>query len=81
MQEAIGGDDEKYQFKMSMLALALFGVGEIVGCFFIGFIVDKCGSRTATIVNLINIAAMIGVTILFIIDFEFNYLAWLITTH
>lgn len=77
MQEAIGGDDDQYQFKMSMFALVLFGVGEIVGCFYIGFIVDRFGSRVATFCNLINIVAMIGVTIAFLIVFEFNYLAWL----
>jgi MFS family permease len=77
MQEAIGGTDIQYQFKMSMLALVLFGVGEIVGCFFIGMVVDKFGSKIATVVNLLNITAMIGVTIAFIIQFEFNYLAWI----
>jgi MFS family permease len=77
MVQAIGGNDSQYQFKMSMLALALFGVGEIVGCFYIGFVVDKFGSRVATICNLINIIAMIGTTVAFIIVFEFNYMAWI----
>lgn len=77
MQEAIGGNDVQYQFKMSMLALVLFGVGEIVGCFFIGMVVDKFGSKTATLVNLFNITTMIGVTVMFILQFEFNYLAWI----
>ena len=77
MQEAIGGEDVQYQFKMSMLALALFGVGEIIGCFYIGMIVDKFGSKVATICNLINITAMIGVTMAFLIEFQFNYLVWI----
>lgn len=77
MQQAIGGTDTQYQFKMSMLALTLFGVGEIVGCFYIGFIVDKFGSRVATICNLVNIVAMIGTSVAFLIVFEFNYLAWI----
>ena len=77
MSDAIGGDDDHKQFKLSMLAMVLFGVGEILGCFFIGFIVDRYGSKIATIFNLLIMLTMGLVTIAFIVVYEFNYLAFL----
>ena len=76
MQEAIGGNDLQYQFKMSMLAMVVFGLGEIIGCFYIGAIVDRFGSKTASVCNMLNIIMMTGSTVAFILVFEFNYLAW-----
>lgn len=67
MTGAIGGDDTKYQFKWSMLAMVGFGFGEIFGGFFIGYIVDRCGSKVAILCNLVIILAMFGVTFGFII--------------
>lgn len=49
-----------------MLAMVLFGVGEILGCFFIGHIVDKYGSRVATVFNIIIMLIMGALTILYI---------------
>lgn len=60
-----------------MLAMVLLGVGEILGCFFIGFIVDKLGSRTAIVCNLFCILLMIASTIVYIIIYKFNYMAWI----
>jgi len=60
------GKDDPEQFKQSMLAMVLFGVGEILGCFFIGFIVDRKGSKVATLFNLVIILIMGLVTIAFI---------------
>lgn len=77
LSRSVGGNNPQYQFKMAMLAMVLFGVGEILGCFYIGAIVDKYGSKTATVCNLVNILLMIGSTIAFILIFEFNYLAWI----
>ena len=62
---------------MSMLAMVGFGVGEIFGCFFIGVIVDKFGSKKATLLNLVNVVLMMASTILFIVEFKFNYMAWI----
>lgn len=70
------GKDEHDQFKLSMLAMVLFGVGEILGCFFIGFIVDRYGSKTATIFNLLIILIMGGVTLAFIFIYDFGALAF-----
>ena len=40
-----------------------FGVGEILGCFFIGFVVDKFGSRKAAWVNVTICFVMTVVTV------------------
>jgi hypothetical protein len=49
-----------------MLAMVGFGVGEVTGGFFIGFIVDKYGSKVAILCNLLIILVMTGVTLAFI---------------
>lgn len=76
MTATIGGDDH-YQFKWSMLAMVGFGFGEIFGGFIVGYVVDKWGSKNAILVNLVIIIAMFAVTIGFILDFQFNALAWI----
>jgi predicted MFS family arabinose efflux permease len=60
-----------------MLAMVLFGVGEILGCFYIGFIVDKWGSKMAIFHNMVIILIMGGMTFAFIAVYEFNALAFL----
>lgn len=70
------GRDEHNQFKLPMLAMVLFGVGEIIGCFYIGLIVDRYGSKVATIHNLFIILIMAGFTFAFIIVYKFNWLAF-----
>jgi MFS family permease len=55
-----------------MCAMALLGVGEVIGCFAIGYVVDKFGSKKAILCNLVLICLMMGSTITFIIMFEFN---------
>lgn len=57
--------------------MVLFGLGEVLGCFFIGAFIDKLGSKFAVFVNIIIILAMSGVTFGFIHVFEFNALAWI----
>jgi predicted MFS family arabinose efflux permease len=71
------GPDENYQFKWSMLAMVGFGVGEVFGGFFIGFIVDRYGTKTAILCNLVSILLMNGVTLAFIYQFKFNALPWI----
>ena len=68
MSDAISqyNDDEHYQYKMSMLAMVAFGIGEIIGCFFIGWVVDRYGSKVAVICNLVIIIIMGVFTIVFI---------------
>ena len=59
--------------------MVLFGVGELLGGFFIGFIVDRFGSKLAAIVNVVIILAMISTTITFLLIDEFSWLAFLMT--
>jgi MFS family permease len=59
-----------------MLAMVGFGFGEIFGCFFIGFIVDKFGSKVAAFLNVLIIILMTLITCAFIQVYEFNWLPW-----
>jgi predicted MFS family arabinose efflux permease len=49
-----------------MLAMVGFGVGEVFGGFFIGFIVDRWGTKLAIVCNLAIILLMNGITLAFI---------------
>lgn len=57
--------------------MTFLGVGEIFGCFFIGWIVDRFGSYAATKVNIVIMFVMSAVTVVFTIIYEFNYLAYI----
>jgi predicted MFS family arabinose efflux permease len=59
-----------------MLAMVLFGVGEVLGCFFIGFTVDRFGSKASVLFNLSIITLMFGTTFLYIWDYHFGWLAF-----
>jgi sugar phosphate permease len=58
-------------------AMILFGVGEILGCFFIGWIVDHYGSYRATIMNVVIMLVMGAFTVLYTVINKFNFLAFL----
>jgi len=60
-----------------MLAMVLFGLGEILGCFYIGIIVDRYGSKVAIFHNIAIMLTMGGLTFAFILVYRFNALAWL----
>jgi hypothetical protein len=49
-----------------MLAMVGFGLGEVLGGFFIGYIVDRSGTKIAILCNLFVILLMNGVTLGFI---------------
>jgi predicted MFS family arabinose efflux permease len=51
--------------------MVLFGVGEVVGCFIMGYVVDRFGSRVAGLGNLLNLA-ILSVLIFFWLS-EFRY--------
>lgn len=59
--------DETLKQKNSILALIPLGLGEIFGCFYIGFIVDKYGSRVASVANIINCFVMTLITLIYCI--------------
>ena len=48
--------DHHSQYKESMFAMVALGIGQILGSFYTGFIVDKCGSRIAAQQNCLNLA-------------------------
>lgn len=75
MQKTIGGSDEE-QFEKSNYAMIMFGLGEILGCFFIGYIVDKYGSRPATFVNIAIMSIMTLVTLAYCFQYEYGFLAY-----
>jgi predicted MFS family arabinose efflux permease len=57
--------------------MIMFGIGELLGCFFIGYIVDKFGSRPATYVNIVIMGSMGAITVLYCLRYEFGVLAYL----
>jgi predicted MFS family arabinose efflux permease len=60
-----------------MLAMSVFGGGEVLGCFFIGYIIDTYGSKKTVIANLILITFTTILTFSFLGMWEFNVLAYL----
>ena len=60
-----------------MMAMVVFGIGEIIGCFLIGYIVDKYGSRVASFMNTALILSAIVTTLFFLHNEEFGNLAYL----
>ena len=58
-------------------AMILFGAGEILGCFFIGAIVDRYGSYRASIANVCIMFVMGLITVIYAIVNKFNFLAFL----
>jgi sugar phosphate permease len=45
-----------------------FGVGEVLGCFFIGFVIDKIGSKKSSWVNVGICIIMTVVTIIYVVN-------------
>ena len=56
--------------------MVAFGVGEVLGCFFIGSIVDRFGSRKTCFVNIGICVSMTTVTLIFIGINEYSALAY-----
>ncbi len=57
--------------------MILFGLGQVLGCFFIGWIVDHMGSYKATLAN-IGIMVLMGIfTVIYAIVNSFNALAFI----
>lgn len=69
--------DEQDKFKKSMAAMILFGVGEILGCFFIGLVVDKLGSKIASGCLIVIMIVMTLVTLVYCAVWEFGWMAFL----
>jgi predicted MFS family arabinose efflux permease len=76
MSLTINGDEQE-KFKKSMASMILFGVGEIFGCFFIGLIVDKLGSKIASGFLIAIMISMTLSTLAYCVNWEFGWLAFL----
>ena len=75
ISESVKGDPADQQYK-SVLAMIAFGCGEVMGCFFIGFIMDKMGSKKASFFILGIIVIMTGVSVVFITIDRYSALAF-----
>lgn len=73
---SVVGTDAEQQYK-AVLAMIAFGVGEILGCFFIGWIVDRFGSKNAAWANVGICLVMTVVTVAFLVVNEYNALAYI----
>lgn len=62
-----------------MLAMLVFGIGEVLGSFFIGQIIDSQGSKLVSIINVVLIVVMTFVTLAFLGINQFNLLAFVMT--
>ena len=62
-----------------MLAMLVFGIGEVLGSFFIGQIIDSQGSKLVSIINVVLIIVMTFVTLAFLGINQFNLLAFVMT--
>jgi len=56
--------------------MILFGLGEILGCFFIGYIVDHFGSYKAIYANILIMLIMGIVTVVYAVVNKFGFLAF-----
>lgn len=72
-------NDSDYKLERSMIAMVVFGVGEVCGCIFIGQMIDNYGSKVVSIINVVIIVIMTFVTLAFLGINEFNLLAFLMT--
>jgi MFS family permease len=64
---AAEGYNEDNQFFYSMLAMIWFGIGEVIGCVYIGQIIDRFGSKIASLHICAIILIMGALTIVYII--------------
>jgi predicted MFS family arabinose efflux permease len=62
-----------------MLAMLVFGIGEVLGSFFIGQIIDSQGSKLVSLINVVLIVVTAFVTLAFLGINQFNLLAFVMT--
>ena len=70
------GKDNEAALGQASFAMVLFGAGEILGCFFIGWIVDHYGSYKACKANVAIMLLMGIFTVLYAIINKFSFLAY-----
>jgi MFS family permease len=69
-------NDKDQDFKTA-LALVAFGFGEILGCFYIGSIIDKYGSKKAVFGNVLVLIILSAYAIEFILINDYNLLTFI----
>lgn len=77
--DTISGDDDNDKFMKSLFAMVALGVGEMIGGLFIGQIIDRYGNKKAAIANVVLILIQTGITIIYIVIYEYSWLAFLMT--
>jgi predicted MFS family arabinose efflux permease len=67
------------KLKRSIVAMVVFGFGEVIGGLIIGQVIDRRGSRYVAVVNVLIVLIMTFVTLAFLGINQFNLLAFLMT--
>ena len=72
-------DHDKDQAFKSAIGMALLGLGEVVGAFFVGYCIDLFGSKKTSLVNLTLSFIALVFCLEFLVINEFNVLTYLTT--
>eukprot|EP00347_Sterkiella_histriomuscorum_P023914 403332950 len=75
----IPNDSENQQMMKSLFSMVSLGLGEIVGGFFIGQVIDKMGNKSASIINMVCVAIQTLVVILFLYRNKFSLMVFFMT--
>ena len=67
------------KLERSMIAMVIFGIGEVIGGILIGLVIDRKGSRYVAVVNVLVVMVMVFATLSFLGINKFNLLAFLMT--
>ncbi len=67
------------KLERSIIAMCIFGIGQVFGGLLVGQIIDRRGSRYVAIVNVLLVLIMLFVTLAFLGINKFNLLAFLMT--
>ncbi|CDW71070.1 major facilitator superfamily protein [Stylonychia lemnae] len=81
MTDSMGADESESlkSYEKALFAMVALGVGEVVGSQLVGQIVDKVNSKVAVIFNLVVLVLMLIVTFIYLIIYEFSWLAFVMT--
>lgn len=62
-----------------MKCMAVLGIGEIVGSFLSGYVIDKLGSKRVVVLNVSILIVMGVITCTFLLLDDFSLLAYAVT--
>jgi len=60
-----------------LMAMTMFGFGEVFGSQFMGKVIDKVGAKKATFLNLFNIIVMVAITTINLRVLRYNVLSFI----